>query len=49
MFIFLLEMMISCFVNVSLVPSIQLSVFLSMDYLALLNHLEPENFGGCKC
>ena len=33
----------SCSVNVSLMPSLQLSISLSMDYLAHLNHREPEN------
>ena len=47
MFIFLMEMMTSYFIDVSLVPSLQLSISLSMDYLALLNHHEPENFVGC--
>jgi len=32
--IFLLEMMNSCSINISLVSSTQLSIFLSMDYLA---------------
>jgi len=49
MFIFLMEMMISYLVNVSLVPSLQLGISLSMDYLAHLNHHELENFVGCKC
>jgi len=44
-----MEMMISCFVNVSLIPSLQLSISLSMDYLALLNHHEPKTFVGCEC
>jgi hypothetical protein len=39
MFIFLMEMMNSCFVNVSLVPSLQLDLSLSMDYLA---HMKPS-------
>jgi len=49
MFSFLMEMMTSYFINVSLVPSLQLSISLSMDYLAHLNHHEPKNFMGCKC
>jgi len=36
--IFLLEMMNSCSVNISLVSSTQLSIFLSMDHLA---HIRP--------
>ena len=44
-----MEMMNSCSANVSLVPSLQLSASLSMDYLALLNHHEPENFVGSEC
>jgi hypothetical protein len=41
--------MISYFVNVSLVPSLQLIISPSIDYLAHLNHDEPEYFVGCKC
>ena len=44
-----MEMMNSYSANVSLVPSLQLSASLSMDYLAFLNHHEPKNFMGCKC
>jgi len=47
MFIFPMEMMTSYFANVSLVPSLELSISLSMDYLAHLNHHKPENFVGC--
>ena len=36
--IFLLKMMNSCSVNISLVSSTQLSIFLSMDHLA---HIRP--------
>ena len=35
-------MMNSCSANISLVPSLQLSASLSMDYLAFFNHHEPE-------
>jgi len=42
MVIFLLEMMSSCFVNVSLVPSLQLSASPSMNYLASQDHHEPK-------
>ena len=48
-FIFLMETMISYLVNIFLVPSLQLRISLSMDYLAHLNHHEPKNFVGCKC
>ena len=35
----IMEMMNSCSVNVSLVPSLQLDISLSMDYLA---HMKPS-------
>ena len=35
----ILEMMNSCSVNISLVPSLQLGISLSMDYLA---HMKPS-------
>ena len=41
-----MEMMNSCSANVS---RLQPSASLSMDYLAFLNHHEPENLMGCKC
>jgi len=49
MHIILMEMMISCFVNFSLIPSLQLSISLGMDYLALLNYHQPETLLGCEC
>ena len=42
MVIFLLEMMSGFFVNVSLVPSLQLNASPSMNYLAALDHHEPK-------